>query len=326
MTELPPIRIGVLGAARIVPLAIAEPARRRPDVRLTAIAAREPARADEIAAQEGFACAAASYADLLARDDVDLVYIALPPSLHCEWAVAAARHGKAVLCEKPFAANAAEARAMVDAAAAAGTLLLEGYHYRFHRLIREAERLLRAGAIGDPVSARARVEYPIPRKAGEPRWDSALGGGALMDLGCYGVHALRLLLGSEPEVIAAQARMVLEGVDAATTAHLRFGQVEAEFGCAMDCAAPATTLHITGTRGTLEIEGFVLAARSGKLRVVRGGEAEVIDISGPSSYEEQMDHVVSVMRGQARPVTGGTDAIATMEAIDAIRRISRNGV
>lgn len=325
MAELPPVRIGVLGAARIVPMAIAEPARRRTDVRLTAIAAREPKRASEIAAQEGFTYAAASYADLLARDDIDLVYIALPPSLHCQWAVAAARQGKAVLCEKPFASDAKEAREMVDAAAAAGTLLVEGYHYRFHRLIRETERLLQEGAIGDPVSAKARVEYPIPRRPGEPRWDPALGGGALMDLGCYGVHALRLLLGGEPEVLSAQARIAPEGVDAATTARLRFGQIEAEFGCSMECAAPATTLQIAGTHGTLEIEGFVLAARSGKLRLIRDGDEVIVDISGPNSYEAQMDHVLSVMRGQVPPVTGGTDAVATMEAIDAIRSISRNG-
>lgn len=325
MTKRSPVRIGVLGAARIVPMAISEPARQRNDVRLVALAAREPARASELAAQEGFAFTAASYDELLARDDIDLVYIALPPSLHCQWAIEAARQGKAVLCEKPFALNALEARDMVAAASAAGTVLLEGYHYRFHRLIREAASLLNAGAIGEPLSAEARVEYPIPRRPGEPRWTAALGGGALMDLGCYGVHALRLLLGDEPEVLAAEARMDPAGVDAGTTARLRFGPVEAAFGCAMDCAAPATTLHITGTHGTLEIDGFVIAARAGRLRLVRGGKAELIDIAGPSSYSGQMDHVVSVLRGETAPVTGGADAIATMEAIDEITRLSRAG-
>jgi predicted dehydrogenase len=319
MSAEAPLRIGLLGAARIAPGALIEPARQRRDIRLVSVAARDPLRARAFAEQNGVENASAGYAELIDRDDIDLVYIALPPDRHCEWTIAALEAGKSVLCEKPFAMNAGEALRMVEAADRSTGALIEAFHYRFHRLMRQAMAVMRDGTIGAPVRASAVVEYPIPTREGEPRWSADHGGGAMMDLGCYGVHALRALLGGEPEVLSARSRRE-RGVDAATEARLLFpGGVDAELRAAMDPSAPFTEIILEGEQGRLQISGFVLPQRAGRLRLTVGGETRDLPIDGPSSYAAQLDHVAAVVRGAERPITGGSDAIANMDVLDRIR-------
>jgi predicted dehydrogenase len=318
-----PIRIGLLGAARIAPLALIEPARERDDVVLAAVAARDPERARAFAAEHGFESFSQDYAALIAREDIDLVYIALPPDLHCSWTIAALEAGKAVLCEKPFAMNARQAQVMVDASAESGAILIEAFHYRFHRMMCDAIALIRDGAIGRPTHASASVEYPIPTGRDEPRWSVEHGGGAMMDLGCYGVHALRSLLAGEPEVKQATARFV-RGVDAATDAKLVFpGGVEADLHASMDPEAPFTEVVIDGTLGQLRINGFVLPQRSGRLRLTVGGETREMPVDGPSSYAAQLEHAVRVYRGLDEPMTGGDDAVANLRVVDRINAMAR---
>ena len=317
-----PIRVGILGAARIAPAALIDPARARSDVHVVTVAARDPARATAFAAAHGLDDACDDYAALVARDDLDLVYVALPPDLHCRWSIAALEAGKAVLCEKPFALDADEAQRMVDAADRSGGVLIEGFHYRFHALMRKAVAIVRDGLIGDPVGARASVNYPIPTGEGEPRWSAAHGGGAIMDLGCYGLHALRTLLGVEPRILAARTRWE-RGVDAASTVRLAFGDLEAQLSADMAPPEPSTDLVIEGTRGRLQINGLVLPQRSGRLRLTADGPTRDLPIEGASSYAAQLDHVVGVLRGREVQLTGGADAIANMRAIDSIRAMAR---
>ena len=151
---------------------------------------RDPARAAVFAAEHQIPVAASDYAALLDLPEVDVVYNALPPAMHRDWTIAALERGKAVLCEKPFAMNAAEAEAMAAAARGTGGLLVEAYHYRHHRVMHDAVALMRSGRLGAPVRAEARFEVPIARTETELRWQGRLGGGALMDLGCYPLHAL----------------------------------------------------------------------------------------------------------------------------------------
>ena len=216
------LRIGLLGASRIAPGAVIEPAAKRDDVTITAVAARDPARAAEYARTHGIGAVAGDYAALIARDDVDMVYNGLPPSGHLEWTLRALDAGKAVLCEKPFAMNAGEARTMVDAAAKAGLPLIEAFHYRYHPVMRQAVDMVRSGALGTLHRGYAMFDAPIRKTADELRWRRDLGGGALMDVACYPIHALRTLFGEEPKV--REARGVFEdGVDAKMNAALIFG-------------------------------------------------------------------------------------------------------
>src|SRR3954449_10479655 len=129
-----PIRIGILGAARIAPPALVRPARAVAEVELNAVAARDPARAQAFASKHGVPRVLTSYQELLDDPDLDAVYNPLPNGLHAEWTLKALEAGKHVLCEKPFTANAAEAQTVADAARASGLVVMEAFHYRYHPL------------------------------------------------------------------------------------------------------------------------------------------------------------------------------------------------
>ena len=311
-------RIGLLGASKIAPGAVIAPAKANPDFEVVAVGARDAERAKTYAKTHGIPHVAGSYAELVRRDDIDVVYNALPPGGHLEWTVAALQAGKAVLCEKPFAMNAGEAQQMVDAAEATGRVLIEAFHYRFHSMIREAEALVRAGRLGAIRRGSAVFNVNIARTPDELRWRAELGGGGLMDLGCYPIHALRTLLGEEPVVRSASG--AFEGrVDTQITAELDFpGGASASMGCAMITDAVSATLTLEGELGRLEIIPFIAPQRRGRLAITIDGETTVHEASGPTSYEAQLIHLGDVLSGRAKPLTGGADAVANMTVIDAV--------
>jgi predicted dehydrogenase len=312
------IRIGLLGASRIAPPAVIDPAREDGRFVVTAIAARDPERARAYATTHAIAAVAADYAELVRRDDVDVVYNGLPPAGHARWTIAALEAGKAVLCEKPFARDAAEARAMTQAAARTGRPLLEAFHNRFHRVMREAEALVREGRLGRVTRASASFNVAIARTPGELRWSREQGGGALMDLGTYPLHALRTLLGEEPVIESAQARFE-DGVDAELSGRLAFPSgARAEIACSMLAERPMARLELTGDRGSLEIVNFVAPQRGCRFVVTVDGAAEERPTDGPSTYAAQLDHLHEVIANGRAPLTGGADAVAQMTAIDAL--------
>src|SRR3954464_1589999 len=205
-TPSEPLRMGVLGAARIAELAIVKPARAT-GTRLVAIAARDQARAWAFASEHGVERALASYADVVAAPDVEAVYNPLPNALHGTWNMAAIEAGKHVLSEKPFAANAEEAADVAAAARGRGVIVVEGFHYLYHPVTRRLHELLAPGGLGElgHVDTTRGIAAPGPR---DPRWSMELAGGATMDLGCYSLHAQRVLApwgGGEPELVAARA-------------------------------------------------------------------------------------------------------------------------
>jgi predicted dehydrogenase len=268
-----PIRIGLLGASRIAPPAVIAPAREDGRFIITAVAARDPERARAYAKTHGIAAIAADYAELVRREDVDVVYNGLPPAGHAEWTIAALEAGKSVLCEKPFARDAAEACAMVEAAQRAGRPLIEAFHYRFHRVMCEAEALVREGRLGRIVRASARFDAPIANAPGELRWSRVQGGGALMDLGTYPLHALRTLLGEAPCVESAEARFE-DGVDAELSGRLAFPSgARAQIACSMVVERPMARLELTGERGSLEIVNFIAPQRGCRFVVTIDGTA-----------------------------------------------------
>jgi predicted dehydrogenase len=155
------LRVGTLGAARITPAALIKPARQVPEMTVTAVAARDPARAREFAAKHGIAVVHDSYEALIADPEIDAVYNPLPNSLHAPWTLRAIAAGKHVLCEKPFTSNEAEAQEVAAAAKSAGLVVVEAFHYRYHPL---ARRMLDAVAeIGKLRHVEAAVAFPLPR-------------------------------------------------------------------------------------------------------------------------------------------------------------------
>lgn len=319
-----PIRIGLLGASRIAVPAIVMPAETNTRVEVTAVAASNPERANAYAAEHGIPCVEAGYAALVESREVDLVYNALPPRDHLEWSLAALQAGKHVLCEKPFSMNATEAATMVGKAAASGQILIEALHYRFHPLFKRVLEIVRSGRIGEVRSLSARFNVPIPFQPGELRHERALGGGAMMDLGCYPLHWARTLMADEPVVLEAAARRGEADVDIAMEATLKFpGGARAEVRCSMaDDLQPGldTELVVSATKGSLIVNNLIGPLPENDITVERDGEILTETVSGSSTYVHQLEHVIAVLAGAEPPLTGGADAVANMVATDAIYR------
>ena len=318
------IRIGILGAARIAPRGIVTPANELLGTEVVAVASRDLSRARDFAAEHSIPMAFGSYAELIARDDIDLVYIPLPPSAHLEWCTAALANGKHVLVEKPFANNAEDAAQMAAAARASGRHLMEGFHYRFHPLFQQALAALRSGAIGRIRHIEAVFNVALPNKAGELRYIEELGGGALMDLGCYCLHWIRTVAGDEPTVVNAAARCITPGVDIEIEAELAFTSgPTATLKCSMQPEDGELTrrLRVQGDKGLLDFENPV-SPHAGATLAVESDTPSTPQIvaGGESTFHFQLRHVMDVIEGRAQPVTGGEDAVNNMGAIDAIYR------
>ena len=310
-----PLRIGLLGASRVATFVIIDPASQHPDVEVRAVAARDPARARRYANRHGIAKVEATYGDLIRRDDLDLVYVGLPHALHAEWSIRALDAGHAVLCEKPFALNAADAHHMVSAAERAGRPLMEAFHYRHHALMRRLLMLVDRGAIG--ALTRLSGHFDAGQATDDAvRWSEALGGGALYDLGCYVVHAFRTIMRQEPIITASRAEF-REGVDAALEMDMVFGQVRARASCSMIAPRREANLRLEGTGGFIEVENFVAPQLGHRLRVTTASHAQEIVVAGPTTFEAQLKYIVAVLQGEEEPITGGRDAVANTVAIEA---------
>jgi predicted dehydrogenase len=312
------IRIGLLGASRIAPPAVIAPAKAHDGFEVVAVAARDPERAKAYAAEHGIPNVSPDYASLVTRDDVDVVYNALPPAGHAKWTIAALEAGKAVLCEKPFARNEADAEAMVATARRVGRPLLEAAHYRFHTVVLQARKLVEAGTFGRLTRAEATFNVNIPKNPDELRWRADQGGGAQMDLGFYPLHALRTILGAEPKVLSAKADFV-DGVDATMSAELDFDGVPAHIECSMVAERFQANLAIAGDNGRLDIANFIAPQLGCRFTSTVGGETTTHATDGPTTYAAQLQHLFEVMDG-APALVGGDDALAHMKAMAAIYR------
>lgn len=314
------IRIGLLGAARIADRAIIQPAALRSDVAIAVVAASNLEKAQAFARQFDIELALGRYDELLARDDIDLIYNALPPSLHAQWSIKALQQGKHVLCEKPFAMDAEEAKAMVAAAEASGRLLIEGYHYRFHPVFAEVERLVKSGELGTIHTVRSNFSVRIAETPGSLRHNAPLGGGALMDLGCYPLHWLRTLFGDTPQILWADAICPKPQLDSSFELRLQFQNGPLCYvGCAMSehlSRHHDASLYLEGDKAQLEVLNLVAPHQGHKLCLTKNGEAHEYQIKGDTTYDHQLAHVVACIKGETKPLTGGRDAIDQMQLID----------
>jgi predicted dehydrogenase len=315
------LRIGVLGAAKITPDALIQPAAASERAEVVAIAARDPGRARAFAEEHGIAQVDLDYAALVRNPEIDAVYNPLPASLHAEWTLAALQCGKHVLCEKPFAANARETERMVAAANESGLVLLEAFHYRYHPMADRILEVIASGALGDLRQLEAAFCVPIADPE-DIRYDLSLGGGATMDLGCYPIHWCRLAAGAEPTVLRAEAREEPSGIDVSMTAELRFpGDLHGEVRCSMAADTGFRAfLQVTGSEGELRADNPLVPHLGNQLRVRAGGEEKSEMVEGRSTYDHQLDaFAAAVLDGEAQP-TGGQDGIANMRVIDAVYR------
>jgi predicted dehydrogenase len=319
MADPSPLRIGILGAARIAPMALVRPARDVPEATVAAVAARDRARAEKFAARGGIPRVHASYADLIADPEIDAIYNPLPNSLHCEWSIRALEAGKHVLCEKPLASNATEAEQMAAAARRTGRRLVEAFHWRYHPLAARMLEIIAGGELGAVRDVETRFCVPIPMP-NDIRYRIELAGGATMDTGCYAIHALRTLAGAEPEVISARARLLRPQIDRAMSAEMRFADGRSgRMSCALLSARLlAIAAIVRGERGEMRAFNFVAPHFYNRLTVRTAGATRRERVAGDATYVHQLRAFVAhVRRGEPVP-TGPQDAIANMRVIDAV--------
>jgi predicted dehydrogenase len=314
-----PLRIGILGAARIAPMALVRPARAVPDVAVAAVAARDGERARRFAEKHGIPRVHASYDALLADPELDAIYNPLPNSHHCAWTVRALEAGKHVLCEKPLASNACEAETMAAAAKRTGRILFEAFHWRYHPLAARALEVLASGEIGRTLHVAATFCVPLLIR-GDIRYRLDLAGGATMDTGCYAIHVARTLAGAEPEVVTAEMKLSSPNVDRWMAAELRFpagftGRVECSLASAKLIAASA---RVVGDRGELRITNPIAPHLFHRLVIETKAGRRAERVAGQATYTHQLRAFHAAVReGTAFP-TNPADGIANMRVIDAI--------
>jgi D-xylose 1-dehydrogenase (NADP+, D-xylono-1,5-lactone-forming) len=246
-----PLRWGILGTGNIArQFAGGMKSSRRG--KLVAVGSRSPDSANVFAQNYGIN-SRHDYEGLLCDPSVDAIYLSLPNSLHHEWTIKALKAGKHVLCEKPFALNTAQSQEMFDIAEKTGRIVVEAFMYRSHPYVAAVDAAIQSGAIGQVRHIRTSFCYRTTKIAGNIRFDRALAGGALMDIGCYCINFSRHFAGAEPVKIEASARLHETGVDEITSATLQFpNSLIATFTCGMTVQAD-NTAAICGTDGYIEI-------------------------------------------------------------------------
>ncbi len=316
------LRIGVLGASRIAELAIVGPAHELGH-RLVAVAARDPRRAQVFAEKHGVERVLASYGDVVNDAEVDVVYNPLANTLHAPWNLAAIAAGKPILTEKPFARNHAEAQRVAEAADAAGITVMEGFHYLFHPVTRRAFDLAADGTIGELHHVEVRMAMPPP-DAEDPRWSLELAGGALMDLGCYGLHVMRRLgaiIGGPPHIVSAHASQRTPGVDEWCDVELSFPSDATGLSAnTMVAHDRSFTLRIVGTKGDVLVHNFIKPHLDDRLTIRTPAGDRVERLGTRASYTYQLEAFAAhVLDGAPLPL-GTADAVENMAFVDAAYR------
>ena len=330
-SSTPPLRLGILGTANIARQFITGV---RPSTAVTvlAVASRDAAKAATFAAEMSILRHYGSYEALLADRDVDAIYNPLPNSLHAEWSIRATEAGKHVLCEKPIAVTADEARSMFEAARRRGVQLVEGYPYRAQPQTLKLKELLQAGTLGRVQMIQASMGFTMTNEA-NIRLSAALAGGALMDIGVYPLSLALLVAKERPSRVSALAQWASSGVDRNLVATLEFPSgLLAQIGCSF-----ATSVHrqalIAGSEGVLQTTYTnnptpatppVLYLRRGK---GPDSNVETIEMPGTNGFLAEAESFERLVRQGPDYWTGATaqESIDIMTTVEAILRSARSG-
>lgn len=315
------LRWGFLSTAKIGASAYVPAIRYSRNGELYAVASRDLEKAKQFAKEHGFARSYGSYEELLADPQVDAVYIPLPNSMHCEWSLKAAAAGKPVLCEKPLAANAEEARRMRDTFVHLKLPLQEAFMYRHHPLNQKAVELCKAGRVGKILSMRSSFTTDM-RQAGDIRLSQELAGGSLRDLGCYCVNIFRFVMGEEPTAVKAVAVNHPEtGVDTLMSGTLKFPSgVVAGFTCGFGSLFTCS-YEIIGSEGRILCDfGAMVAWPGGQfhLKVWSNGRYEEIPVPPSNHYQLLAEHFADAVLLGHPLIFPADDAVKGMDVLDRL--------
>jgi predicted dehydrogenase len=318
------LRWGILGVAkineRIIP-AFAE----TKFATLHAIASRSLAKAQAAAAAHRIPVAYGSYEELLNDPEIDAVYLPLPNHLHAEWTLKAGRRGKHVLCEKPLCPTAAEARALVDACKTLGIRLMDGFMWPHHPRTREIRDFLDNGGLGEVHHVHASFTFELPLDDRNIRLHPEMGGGSLLDVGCYPVYGIRWALDDEPVSVWATATWY-NGVDLRMTGILKFaGGKTGSFDCGFTLPLRGS-MEIVGTMGTLRVRDMWLPPYEAEFEVERSNcHVEQFSFSGHNQIACMLDDFSQAVLEDRDPIPSPEEAIRTLRVLDALARSAREG-
>ncbi len=286
-----------------------------------AVASRDEERASSYADEHGLERSYGSYEGLLADPDVEAVYISLPNSLHVEWTLRALEAGKHVLVEKPFSRHSAEVEQAFDAAEAAGLVLSEGFMWRHHPQTYRLVELINSGVAGRVRVVRTAFAFDLgaERGTGDTRFDPALDGGALMDVGCYCISGLRLMAG-EPERARGEQVVGPSGVDVIFTGALAFANgVVGHFDCGF-IVPRRGGLEVVGEEATILVPDPFTPQTPGILVQRPGSDPARISVEPANSYGLELENVSAAIRGEGPLLLGREDAVGQARTIDELYR------
>jgi predicted dehydrogenase len=315
------LRWAVIGTANIAAKAFL-PAMRAAGDTAVVVGSRDPERARGWAAENQVG-RAASYADAVAADDVDAVYISVPNDLHVTWAARAAAAGRAVLCEKPLGVDAEQVARLLDETR--GALLWEAFVFPFHP---QTARLAQLCAPDGPIGGLREIISEFHFRAGSPeniRWSAERGGGALMDVGCYPVRLARLLYDAEPTAAAASSVWAGSGVDAETASVLDFPDDRRLILSAGLQRYPSTFTRLIGDSGELLVSNPFHPTDRDVVELWRDGERVESWPAGPQrAFQYAVEHIDAVVSENATPRFLATDtALGNARALDLVREAAR---
>ena len=311
------VRWGVLGTAKIALTKVIPAMQRSPAYEIAAIASRDFAKAEETAERLHIPKAYGSYEDLLADDSIHAVYIPLPNNLHVPWTIKAAEAGKHVLCEKPIAMNATEASTLVEVRDRTGVLIQEAFMVRMHPQWLETRSLINSGKIGSLRSITGFFSYFNPDPA-NIRNQLELGGGALMDIGCYPINISRFVFDAEPQrVLGHIERDAATGTDTLTTAVLDFANGHSIFTCSTRLA-PYQRMIFHGTEGRIEVLIPFNAPNDRPTEILVNDET--IEFPICDQYEIQGRFFSRAIRRNWEALIPLEDSVNNMKVIDAVFR------
>ncbi|MDO8588459.1 MAG: Gfo/Idh/MocA family oxidoreductase [Armatimonadota bacterium] len=319
------VKWGILGCANIVRRRFMPGMRKARNAEVAAIASRDLAKAEAFASELGIPRAYGSYEDLLDDPEVEAVYVPLPNWLHAEWTICASAKGKHVLCEKPLAVDEKECREVVNACRANGTLLMEGFMYRFHPRALKAKAIADSGRLGEVRVIHSWSSHVLG-DSNNIRLDPRAG--ALADVGCYCVDASRYFLGAATTVVCGQWRLHPEReVDTSFAGMLEFpGGRVALFDCGFEYSY-RQGYQLIGTEGTLFAErGFVPGDAARSLRLTtQTGDVESVRVRGADQFALEIDHFSDCVRSGKPVMLDPTEATENARVMDALRLSARNG-
>ena len=323
------IRWGIIGTARIAD-SFVQAVRLSSNCDLVAVASRNIEQAQAWADARDVPATFGSYDEMLASGDIDAVYIPLPNALHKEWSMRAAQAGKHILCEKPLATNAHDAQEMIEAAEANGVRLMEAFMYRFHPQTALLMQLLADGIIGEIKTLRANFGFYLGRPD-DVRWSKELGGGALLDVGCYCVSIARLLIGAEPVIATARASWSAGGVDESTAGVLEFRDgVLAGISCSVQTGVDLDqSLVISGTHGRISASN-PFRMDDGPTSIVvdnldKEGRGETVKAAGANEYQRMVEHFADAVLNCTPFHYTPEDSLGNMRVLDALEESARTG-